>query len=330
MGLTTSSLGGVSDTQRSSKLRKTSGKGLLRKMTIAMKSAVTKGGFSETMSEISGKSGKGKKKKVKRNNTTGAGADFSNTLARKDMPQDLNLAPDIPRPHEQGIIDGQEIEVSIDQKRKRVNIEAIHRAEKAKQQTNMFGVAGVGRKGGIPTTKLRGINEADFFQKNNSVEKGFTFNSDGSLIDFKKPKITKELESSVQYEVPNEILVKEALGKNHKKKGSGSMGGFGAGGTRMTQTDYGASGGEKMQDKQGGTHYSRQNTQKETPKGDKGFETATSMQFLGAKQGVIEFNHVAPSKVMTIEQGVELIEKGKVSHFVCFAFFAFWQECERL
>jgi len=35
------------------------------------------------------------------------------------------------------------------------------------------------------------------------------------------------------------------------------------------------------------------------------------MQFLGAKQGVIEFNHVAPSKVMTIEQGVELIEKGK-------------------
>jgi len=26
---------------------------------------------------------------------------------------------------------------------------------------------------------------------------------------------------------------------------------------------------------------------------------------------VIEFNHVAPSKVMTIEPGVELIEKGK-------------------
>jgi len=124
----------------------------------------------------------------------------------------------------------------------------------------MFGVAGVGRKGGIPNTKLRGINEADFFQKNNSVEKGFTFNYDGSLVDFKKPKVTKELEHSMQYEVPNEILVKEALGKNHKKKGSGSIGGFGAGGTRMTQTDYGAPGGEKMQDKQGGTHYSRQNT----------------------------------------------------------------------
>ena len=55
-------------------------------MTMVMKSALAKGGFSETMSEISGKSGKGKKKKVKRNNTTGAGADFSNTLARKDMP----------------------------------------------------------------------------------------------------------------------------------------------------------------------------------------------------------------------------------------------------
>jgi len=29
------------------------------------------------------------------------------------------------------------------------------------------------------------------------------------------------------------------------------------------------------------------------------------------KQGVIEFNHVAPSKVMQIEPGVELLEKGK-------------------
>lgn len=35
------------------------------------------------------------------------------------------------------------------------------------------------------------------------------------------------------------------------------------------------------------------------------------MAFLAHKQGVIEFNHVAPSKVMTIEAGVELVEKGK-------------------
>ena len=53
----------------------------------------------------------------------------------------------------------------------------------------MFGVVGMTRKGGIPNTKLRGITEADFFQKNNTVEKGWTFNYDGSLMDFKKPKI---------------------------------------------------------------------------------------------------------------------------------------------
>jgi len=54
-------------------------------MTMVMKRALDKG-FSETMSEISGKSGKGKKKRVKKHHTTGAGGDFSNTLSRKDMP----------------------------------------------------------------------------------------------------------------------------------------------------------------------------------------------------------------------------------------------------
>ncbi len=41
------------------------------------------------------------------------------------------------------------------------------------------------------------------------------------------------------------------------------------------------------------------------------YETGGSLQFLAHKQAVIEFNHVAPSKVMTMEPGVELIEKGK-------------------
>lgn len=58
----------------------------------------------------------------------------------------------------------------------------------------MFGVVGGARKGGIPNNKLRGVTEADFFQKNNSDDKGYTFNFDGSLVDFKKPKLKGDLE----------------------------------------------------------------------------------------------------------------------------------------
>ena len=68
----------------------------------------------------------------------------------------------------------------------------------------MFGAVGMTRKGGIPNTKLRGVTEADFFQKNNTVEKGWTFNYDGSLVDFKKPKLQRELEEKLEYEVGNE------------------------------------------------------------------------------------------------------------------------------
>jgi len=58
-------------------------------------------------------------------------------------------------------------------------------------------VAGSTRKGGIPATKLRGLNDADFFQKNNTVEHGYTFNYDGSLVDFKKPKLVKDLDEKM-------------------------------------------------------------------------------------------------------------------------------------
>ena len=50
-------------------------------------------------------------------------------------------------------------------------MEALHRAEKVKQQNYLLAAAGGNRKGGIPTKQLRGINEADFFQKNNSDER---------------------------------------------------------------------------------------------------------------------------------------------------------------
>ena len=37
--------------------------------------------------------------------------------------------------------------------------------------------------------------------------------------------------------------------------------------------------------------------------------------FQGKKDGVIESNYTQPSKVMTIQPGVQLIEKGKVTKF---------------
>ena len=71
----------------------------------------------------------------------------------------------------------------------------------------MFGAVGVTRKGGAPNLKLRNANEADFFQKNNSVEKGWTFNDDGTLVEFKKPSHLKELDEKVAYEVANEAYI---------------------------------------------------------------------------------------------------------------------------
>ena len=41
-------------------------------------------------------------------------------------------------------------------------------------------------------------------------------------------------------------------------------------------------------------------------------EAAFSIKNISNKQSVIEFPHVAPSKVLSIADGVELIEKGKV------------------
>lgn len=58
-----------------------------------------------------------------------------------------------------------------------------------------------GGKGGNPLKGLRGITEADFFQKYITAEKGLTFNYDGALIDYKKPKNIKVLTEKMGYTV---------------------------------------------------------------------------------------------------------------------------------
>ena len=62
----------------------------------------------------------------------------------------------------------------IDKKRQKVALEAIFKAEKEKQKAKFTNVGTKG-KGGVPNTKLRGITDSDFFQKNNTGEKGWTF-----------------------------------------------------------------------------------------------------------------------------------------------------------
>ena len=52
-----------------------------------------------------------------------------------------------------------------------------------------------------PLKGLRGITDEDFFQKYITDEKGLTFNYDGTLIDYKKPKNAKVLEEKIGYMV---------------------------------------------------------------------------------------------------------------------------------
>jgi len=79
----------------------------------------------------------------------------------KPMPVRL-VEKEVKRPDDEGM-DKQDIEFLIEKKRTRVTTNARLKAEKAKLQTNIFGVGAIPRKGGIPSVKLRGLHEADFF-----------------------------------------------------------------------------------------------------------------------------------------------------------------------
>ena len=59
----------------------------------------------------------------------------------------------------------------------------------------------------IPSSKLQKFQDEDFFQKNTSLEKGWTFNDEGQIVEYKKPKISKELQEKVGYEVEKKVVV---------------------------------------------------------------------------------------------------------------------------
>ena len=39
------------------------------------------------------------------------------------------------------------------------------------------------------------------------MEKGWTFNDDGTLVEFKIPNLLKDLDEQISYEVPNEAYI---------------------------------------------------------------------------------------------------------------------------
>ena len=137
---------------------------------------------------------------------------FSNASGQKKeiAPEELNLPKDVDRPHEENT-DELKLEYEIDHKRKIVMMEGKLRAEREKNHKNqLLNVGSMGRKGGIPNMRLKGLTDPDFFQKNTTLEKGWTFNYDGSIVDFKKPKNQRELDEKVGYEVGQETVIKDA------------------------------------------------------------------------------------------------------------------------
>lgn len=158
-------------------------------------------------------------------------------------------------------------------------------------------VVGMTRKGGIPTTNLRGVTESDFFQKNNTTEKGWTFNFDGTLVDFKRPKLAKDLEEKVGYELGEEAFIKQQVGKGGKQKGKSATvtAGFNS---------------EKPMRETGMTDQGKKGRRTDDFVIDEKTELKT---MIGQKQTVIDAVYSAPSKTITLSKGVELIEKGKVT-----------------
>ena len=52
---------------------------------------------------------------------------------------------------------------------------------------------------------MRGVTDPDFFQKMITAEKGLTFNYEGVIIDYKKPKNTKAIAEKMNYQVNEKI-----------------------------------------------------------------------------------------------------------------------------
>ena len=158
-----------------------------------------------------------------------------------------------------------------------------------------------GGKGVNPLKGLRGITEADFFQKYTTSEKGLTFNYEGALIAQRKPKNLKVIAEKMGYAVDENInKISNTNLKKDRSKYSTQQNSRVFGGHQSfddTVQTHGTTGGVKRQDTYTESHDNQ----------------ALGKFGQGTKADVIESNYTDPNKVMTIASGVELIEKGKIT-----------------
>ena len=75
-------------------------------------------------------------------------------------------------------------------------------------------MAALAKGGSMANNKLRGAHDSDFFQKNNTSEKGWTFNYDGTISEFKKPTIKSDPTGKVAYEFTKGDIEKGKLFAN--------------------------------------------------------------------------------------------------------------------
>ena len=192
----------------------------------------------------------------------------------------------------------EKIKLMIEKRRSRKIADAKIEQEKSEQiQKSLEFMQQHGRKmGGNAMKNMRGITEPDFFQKYITAEKGLTFNYEGALIDYKMPKHTKAVAEKMDYQVNEQVeTIQQAVSlKNFKKQQTKGANLFSQSvsfdGTEKTVTRKDTDNLEATRDFEGERNFGQ-----------------------GGKSGVIESNYVAPTKVMSIQPGVELTEKGKVT-----------------
>ena len=141
-----------------------------------------------------------------------------------------------------------------------------------------------GRKlGGNSLKNMRGVTDPDFFQKMITAEKGLTFNYEGVIIDYKKPKNTKAIAEKMNYQVNEKI---ETIEKAVALKNFGKQKTKGA---NLFSQNVSFDGTDKTVNRKDTDNFAETRDYD----GVKNFGQ-------GGKSGVIESNYVAPSKVMTV------------------------------
>ena len=104
-----------------------SGKGSRKKKSIKKSASIMDASFVDSEKRD------GSAVKGKRSSLADKSQKKADSVPDEEAPQEITWNTDVNRPHEDAAFDTEFLEMSIEKKRQRVNMEALHRAEKAKQ-----------------------------------------------------------------------------------------------------------------------------------------------------------------------------------------------------